>query len=602
MEANAEVMTPKLARGAWDGQMRRVIASVEAPDYDTQRLRIRLPWLTFVACVLAAGGLATLWAIWRVSLTYLWPAYWVALAVCLLITLYLIGSIAQRRSTYPFAWETPEALIVRAASVAGDEALAPLAPTQPAPTADVWGALQTPRIRGLYHQRASLDRKTIATVLITLLIFLFVQMLALMPVIVSAYAAFEDWVTISIAGPLVMVAGIGAVLWRQRLPFGVMVSADGVRWRQALRRRTLRWEDAQALCTVEQEDTINRRSQRIYWLQGPDGALVWASRWVYWPTEPLQGEDSDGVDTSDPAWRFCALAAARTRQPLRDLTATLNSLVTIEPRLAAQWRSLGPSYLAPQGSPAHMRITRLRAAHLWRLQALAAALLALTLALLGAGLGLLVVAPQAYGAQLAWAQRQTPTFHDALTPASGQWTDITGLGSPIFEDFGNASDMLGAFNGNFALAGTRARDGVVEVTVHHVAGSQDDMEGLVLRGDQTRNQALVFTISANGMWALDRVELKPNSLFGSDDSLIRQGIFVPVVALRQGDDAINQLAVIMRGADYTFFINGQYVGSYHETQDTGDRVGVVAESDSMLAGFSDFDVYPAPPTSTLFPV
>lgn len=38
---------------------------------------------------------------------------WVALAVCSLITLYLIGSIAQRCSDYPFAWETPEALIVQ---------------------------------------------------------------------------------------------------------------------------------------------------------------------------------------------------------------------------------------------------------------------------------------------------------------------------------------------------------------------------------------------------------------------------------------------------------------------------------------------------------
>ncbi|MDE3228435.1 MAG: hypothetical protein KGO05_01030, partial [Chloroflexota bacterium] len=141
------------------------------------------------------------------------------------------------------------------------------------------------------------------------------------------------------------------------------------------------------------------------------------------------------------------------------------------------------------------------------------------------------------------------------------------------------------------------------VTVHHIAGSEYDWNGIILRGDQTKNRALIFAINSEGMWALDRLKLKPgDSGFGPDDSLIRLGLLTPMLAIHQGDTAVNRLAVIMRGGDYTFFVNGQYVGSYHETQDTGDRIGLAAESDSMLVGFSDFAIYPAPPASPPFPV
>lgn len=614
--ADEVVMTPQFAGEARDDQLRRVIQSVEAPDYDTQRLRVRLPWLTLVACVAAAGGLVVAWAIWRQSMADLWPLYWVALAVCWLITLFVLGAMAQRHSRYPFAWETPEALIVRAGAVASDAGIAPLAQTQPAPARNVWEIAGPPRVTELQPPRISPSRQRVVGVLLSVIAYLLFLMMTL------ALATSDGGVlaALSTAGFIAITVGAGLRSWLMRIPFSVTVGADGVQWRRGLRRRMLRWEDAQALCMIEREDRLNSQSQGIFWLQGPDGALVWASPWVNWAPEPLPDDaedldaddldadddlvaddDGDLVDPNDPA-RLCALAAAQTGLRLRDLTETVESFVTVGPRIAAQWRTLAPSFIAPPGSAEHARIVRLRAVYLWRLQALAAALLALSLALLGAGLGLLVAAPRMYGAQLTQAQRQAPIFTDTMTPATGQWTDSV-IPGPPFEYFGGESEMIGDFYGNFALAAPRVRDGVVEVTVHHFPGSQDDWGGIVLRGDQAKNRVLVFAITNDGMWALDRLALKPNSDgFGPDNSLIRLGLFTPVLALRQGDDAVNRLAVIMRGSDYAFFINGQYVGSYHETQDTGDRVGVVAEGDSMLVGFTDFAVYPAPPASPLFPL
>lgn len=580
--------------------MRRVVASVEAPDYDTQRLRARLPWLTLAVCVAAAGGLAIAWVIWRQAMADLWSLYWVALVVCALISFYLVGSVIQRMSKYPFAWETPEALIVRAATVASDERIAPLARIQPASADDAWGAPGIGRVVKLRRPYVTLDRRTLATLAFSLLFLLVFQMMLF--VSFANDGGFQIWEALPLIWLAAMIVGAGIFLRWMRRPASVVIGDDGVRWQRGLRRHTLRWGDAQALCVIERRDTMDGRSQRVYWLQAADGALVWTSRWVKWERDSLTNEAIDLTDPSDPAWRFCALASMRTGQPLRDLTATMESLVTVEPGLAAKWRTLAPGFIAPLGSAAHVRILRQRAVALWRLRALTAVLLALSLMLLGAGLGLLVAAPRVYGAQLAQAQRQPPIFADTLTPASAQWTDLT-IAGPTFEPIDNAAGMLGDGYGNFALAAPHVRDGVVEVTVHHIVGSEYDWNGIILRGDQTKNRALIFAINSEGMWALDRLKLKPgDSGFGPDDSLIRLGLLTPMLAIHQGDTAVNRLAVIMRGGDYTFFVNGQYVGSYHETQDTGDRVGLAAESDSMLVGFSDFAIYPAPQASPPFPV
>jgi hypothetical protein len=205
---SADMLSLRRARQAWNSQMRRVVASVEAPDYDTHRLRLILPWLAFLACVMAAGGFDVVWVIWRQAISDLWPLYWGALAVCWLITLFLVGSVVQRRSNYPFAWETPEALIVRAATVAGDERIAPLARPQPASADDAWGALGSTRVVGLHRPRVALDRRTLATLAFCLMIYLGFQMMLFMS-LGGAGGLFDSWETPPLVWLAVMIAGAG---------------------------------------------------------------------------------------------------------------------------------------------------------------------------------------------------------------------------------------------------------------------------------------------------------------------------------------------------------------------------------------------------------
>lgn len=65
-------------------------------------------------------------------------------------------------------------------------------------------------------------------------------------------------------------------------------------------------------------------------------------------------------------------------------------------------------------------------------------------------------------------------------------------------------------------------------------------------------------------------------------------------------DATNRLLLVVRGGEYLYYVNGQFVGRYLETGSTlplehyGDP-GIFLSDDSTTGVFNDFAIYPAPP-------
>ena len=212
-----------------------------------------------------------------------------------------------------------------------------------------------------------------------------------------------------------------------RQPMRVVADAHGVTWRRAGRRRTLAWSAAQALCFMDvppAKPLPASVTQRIYWLQGADGAFTWASQPYPWPRSKrarASGGDGSPIDESydAQAWQFCALAASHTGLPLRDMTATMNAMALRWPKIEAMRASL-LSDLSIQRSPAEQsRFTTLRAARRRRTRLAFGAMTALGVLTLVAALTLAIGTPLAYGGQLHQAEGQAPLFADSLADAFG---------------------------------------------------------------------------------------------------------------------------------------------------------------------------------------
>ena len=69
-------------------------------------------------------------------------------------------------------------------------------------------------------------------------------------------------------------------------------------------------------------------------------------------------------------------------------------------------------------------------------------------------------------------------------------------------------------------------------------------------------------------------------------------------AIHTGDSAQNQLLMILRGAVYYCFVNGRYLGSFHDYGSPliAGHYGVYMNTSVVESIFTDFAVYPAPST------
>lgn len=601
---------------SWNQVARRVITSVEMPDYDTRVSSLLRPssLLRLTGCLAAA--LTTLFLVWWIGATFSWILFGILLLISTVALAAVYKSDVRRISGPEPSWDSDEALIVRAAAVTGDTNLAPLAVAQPS-LSDAGGeAAGAQLLTGLYHPTSLVPINNART-----------QSLALSglngALQIGLFILFKwlpngppfAWV-IGDEGAFLLMQPLWQFAQRfwERQPISVIADAQGLTWRRWGRRRTLAWSAAQALCVIEAPPTSSLGwpagvTQRIYWLQGPDGAFTWASRPYArrrrWWCLNRTGDDAPLVASYDAqAWRLCALAASRTSLPLRDMTASMNALTALWPRVVALRQAVASSLSRQTSSAEQWRIATMRAIQRRRTRVAFGAMTALGVLALVAALTLAIGAPLAYGDQLRQAEGRAPLFSDTLAAPSGQWPDGAAKGATFIYSAASGYTASSDFCCSVvALATPTLRDGVIEVTLHQVTAFYLASAGIVLRADTATHRALVFAISPDGEWKLQRFTLSADGRMGEEGAkLIQAGFVISEGAIHQGRDTRNRLAVMMRGGSFAFFINGQYVASYHDTQDTGDRVGLYSDDLGDTTSFSDFALYPAPPASLLFPV
>ncbi|HEX6818881.1 MAG TPA: hypothetical protein VF120_10935, partial [Ktedonobacterales bacterium] len=229
----------------------------------------------------------------------------------------------------------------------------------------------------------------------------------------------------------------------------------------------------------------------------------------------------------------------------------------------------------------------------------------LALSLLASGTGLLTWQPSAYAHQLSVARASTPLLYDPLTSDAGVWPANTSDPNRS-HTFSNGAYTLNSQD-DYDVSALERRvigDGVLQVTLRYTTDFDLNTAGLILRTDEASHTKLVFVITPSGEWHLYRLALdgQVNS-WARENQLMYEGVLGPIGAIHQGLGATNQLAVLMRGNAYAFFINDQYVGCYRDDGGpTRGYVGMYVGSYGGIASFRDFGVFPVPPPTLLAPI
>lgn len=597
----------------WSNVTRQIVMSAEAPDFDThvasalvttttnaqrsERNRASRQIYSKLLGVFALIGLLTVW--WTSSLMgwfFFWMGFVVVLGVAILSYLVNVRRVTRRNP----AWDSAAAVVVRNAAVAGDAKNAPLAQMQPTPDS-IPMAPESTSIAGLYRPRTLIvpGATSVASIVISSISLVLVLGVLVAIVLASSFFNFTGGSLVILSWQYLAfyVFGFVALLaahiqqQRQRLPFSVTLQPQGVAWRQGRRRRSEPWSAAQALCVLDMFPMGGAfQPQRLYWLQFPQGALAWASTPLpVWTRE--QHKSGAASSTDDAAWRLCAIATQRTGLPLRDMTGIAMRLSAFSPRLENARQTLAPETPMYISAPEQARIDVQRAQRRRQIRLRFGGQVVYVLALAGLAAGLYFGAPVAYGAELSQAERSAPIFHASLRNDSNGW-QTRGSDDLSLWYTGDGMHVTSCCD-EFAIAPRPVSDGVIEVTLHTVGDFDLDEAGLVLRADPQTDQALYFTITSGGGWRLTRGSMKQDS--GPSNDLVYEGLFTSVLGIHTGNDVTNRLAVIMRGSDYTFFVNGRYIGSYHDNQIAGSRVGVYTDGTQDTSAFADFAIYPAPP-------
>jgi hypothetical protein len=170
---------------------------------------------------------------------------------------------------------------------------------------------------------------------------------------------------------------------------------------------------------------------------------------------------------------------------------------------------------------------------------------------------------QYYGAQIQQMEAAYPQIRDPLTSDTLSWTPTPPDAADSFTFSSNGYVFTSAtccalsshINGVMG-------DGLVEITMRQVADFDLSPAGLLFRADPSTHTALVVAITPSAEWKLLQFTLGADGSLTHERELRYEGVIFGVGAIHRGPDATNQLAVLMRGSSYTFFVNGQFVGGY----------------------------------------
>ncbi len=555
----------------------------------------RVLWLEFTATMVFA--FPALYAAWWSGMWDDWMWFWLAVLLAAVLGFGMLRPSAWHRT----AQKLEEAATLREAIVAGDDTLAPPAIPQPARVYDDGLANGSVSLRPLYRPEA-LD---LANQGFSAGLGLFIGLEQFTFYFFPSSPAGHTWQS-AVAGSVLIVQGLvhGVRVMRSRCPFTVISDEHGLTWRQWGKRHTIDWQEVRALSLIEIPSSAARwvvphpPPRHVYWLAGAHDNLVWM------PSRQGRHQLRAGVGTSpntdDPAWLLCRTVVTRTARPLRDLTQAAMRLTNSWARSRSRRARRGP--LAPETAQTVTERERVAQSGLPTISYWATVLL--VIAVVVAGIGVLVYQPGAYADRLAYAQTDTPLLADSMTKPTGLWpVGTTPGGVYVFSNDGYTLTQGSECCAVYAWAPPLFRDATVEVTVHQVSEFNLSEAGLVLHANDVAHTMLVFTVTPGGEWHLKRFQLGANNVGTTDEqTLVYEGVLRAVGAIHQGPNATNRLAVIMRGNSSAFFINGQFVGAYHDDGLAIGHVGVYTDGLSQSATFTNFAVYPAPPPSPLSPV
>jgi hypothetical protein len=193
---------------------------------------------------------------------------------------------------------------------------------------------------------------------------------------------------------------------------------------------------------------------------------------------------------------------------------------------------------------------------------------------------------------------QAPLYSDALAADDGQWPVHPATDSAAAYGYADGEYEISGGSG-VALLSRAYNDVAVEATVYldviaRAQGADDPtgQAGLIVRAASGTGDALIFSISRFGDWSL---VLAPTTQLraGQGQLLARSDPYV----LLSGAEP-HRLLVLMRGSEYTCFVNDQPVAivdySGFSSRQVGLWLGKSSASGSVTEGYySHFAVYPA---------
>ncbi len=514
-----------------------------------------------------------------------------------------------------FTGQADAARTVREAAIKGDEQDAPIAEensqlSQGGSTLFVGGVSYGPL------KRPRDGRSVVPIVLICMAVFFAIVFGVILLSVGLSGAGKGTTQTEEIIGGILLLLLLLSIWWMVvavRMRRGIIVTADesGISWKQVgwrTRRRHIAWHEAQAFFIVTQRRSTNWVKETTWVLMGASGALVW-----------MASPEATEPQADSPHARFAALVAARTRLPLRDLSALAERLsktgVSAEQRKALAADAIDAIKAArtqPEKAEAWLSAQRreqateaVLSAHRseqatkkgglgWGCTVQLVLMMVIGLVYAG-GWGLQHYQPHYYAGLLAQVHASTPLYHDDLSHEDGDW-DVT---SPTATDGGRVYK-----DGAYHVTGTKGYtamswpnfergDAAVEVTARQIGTADADGVGLALRANEDGSDMVTFFVDSAGSWWLWHYR----ALDGNPD---HEWIYLDdghSNAIHMGSGAVNRLLVVMRGGQYLCYVNGQFVDSYyddkHETPQSG-HMGVFLNDGTLEGVFSNFTVYPAP--------
>ncbi|HEX8035703.1 MAG TPA: hypothetical protein VF510_17730, partial [Ktedonobacterales bacterium] len=362
---------------------------------------------------------------------------------------------------------------------------------------------------------------------------------------------------------LLLLFSIGSLVVFLRMRRDIVVVADdiGITWKREgwrTQSRSIAWTDVRAFFVITRQSSTHSAKETTWVLMGSSGTLTWRD-----PQESTSQADT-------PHAQFAALVAARTRLPLRDLSALANRVTstqfTTERREAILAALNAAATRQEQREVLRSSIRKNEPATKPTTLGLGCTVqlvLVIVFAVLYAGgWGLKQYQPHYYEGMLVQIHASKPLYHDGLTYDDDKWDMEFMMPIPTGHSFKEDGFHLTTTKGYATHSWTTFEhgDAAVEVTTRQIGTTDSDGVGLALRANENGSDMVVFYVDSAGYWQLLNYHfVDSNPSHNHNWSFLDGG---HSKAIHTGNGAVNQLLVLMRRDQYVCYINGHMVEVY----------------------------------------